>query len=74
MEQVIGWSENQERVQKEKRGQVPGRRRLEVGGGECGHFCDTIIDRLKEVKIKRRAKVFVEPRGEASVKAVYLLY
>ena len=49
-----------------------------MGGGDrgrgCGHFCDATFDRLKEVEIKRRAKVFVELRGEARVKAVYLLF
>ena len=51
---------------------------MEVGGvdrgGGCGHFCDATFDRLKEVEIKRRAKVFVELRGEARVEAVYLLF
>ena len=53
--------------------------RLKVGGGghgegECDHFCDTMSDRLKEVEIKSHARVFVELRGEARVRAVYLLF
>ena len=59
-----------------------GRRTLKVGGGdhsgdkggECDHLCDTMFDRLKEVEIKSRARVFVELRGEERVRAVYLLF
>ena len=42
-------------------------------GGECDHFRDTMFV-FKEVEIKSRARVFVELRGEARVKAVYLLF
>ena len=61
------------------RGVGAGSCRLKVGGGDhggegCDHFCGTTFDRLKEVEIKSRARVFVELRGEARVKAVYLLF
>ena len=41
---------------------------------EASATISAMVDRLKEVEIKSRARVFVELRGEARVKAVYLLF
>ena len=54
-----------------------GRRRLEVGGGDHKEMKQgATISAAKHLTVlkQRRAQVFVELRGEARAKAVYLLY
>ena len=82
----LGWSSCgsllKARMNSAEGGVGAGRWTLEVGGGdyvgdkggECDYFCDTMFDRLKEVEIKSRDRVFVELKGEARVRAVYLLF